>query len=90
MKAAFQVSTCGATMTDYKPIPCTEYDVYEIAIMQGRRLRLTWREANVIYWQIVNPLDLETLNGEEFLIFRAMGGKTFSTRLDHIRKIEPA
>ncbi len=90
MKAAFQILTCGATMTDYKPIPCTEYDVYEIAIMHGRKLRLTWREANVIYWQIVKPLDLETRNGEEFLIFRAMGGKTFSTRLDHIRKIEPA
>jgi Rho-binding antiterminator len=90
MKAAFWMLTCGATMTDYKPIPCTEYDVYEIAIMHGRKLRLIWREANVIYWQIVKPLDLETRNGEEFLIFRAMDEKTFSTRLDHIRKIEPA
>ena len=90
MKAVFQILTCGVTMTDYKPIPCIEYDVYEIAIMHGRKLRLTWREANVIYWQIVKPLNLETRNGEEFLIFRAMGEKTFSTRLDRIRKIEPA
>ena len=74
-------------MTDYIPIPCSQYDRYEVAIMHRRRLRLTWRVDNVVYRRIVEPIDLQTRDGEEFLIY-GKGGKTLSIRLDQIRKVE--
>ena len=74
-------------MTDYIPIPCSQYDRYEVAIMHRRRLRLTWYADNVVYRRIVEPIDLQTRDGEEFLICRK-GGGTFSTRLDQIRTVE--
>lgn len=72
-------------MTDYKPIACGDYDRFEIAILKRRPLRLIWREGNVIYDQIVQPVNLETRAGEEFLLFRRADGSSASARLDHIR-----
>lgn len=74
-------------MTDYIPIPCNQYDRYEVAIMHRRQLRLMWHAGNVVYRRIVTPIDLQTRSGEEFLICRK-GGETFSIRLDQIRKVE--
>ncbi len=55
--------------------------------MHRRRLRLTWHVDNVVYHRIVEPIDLQTRDGEEFLIY-GKGGKTLSIRLDQIRKVE--
>ncbi len=55
--------------------------------MHRRRLRLTWYADNVVYRRIVEPIDLQTRDGEEFLIC-GKGGETFSIRLDQIRKVE--
>ena len=74
--------------TDYKPVSCASYDQYEIAIMHGRPLRLTWQEDNVIYDQVVTPLNLRTTQGEEFLILRTATGEPREVRLDHIRRVE--
>ncbi len=74
-------------MTDYTPIPCSQYDRYEVAVMHRRRLQLTWHADNIVYRRIVEPIDLQTRNSEEFLICRK-DGKTFSIRLDQIRKAE--
>jgi Rho-binding antiterminator len=74
-------------MTDYTPIPCSQYDRYEIAIMHRRRLRLTWHAENIVYRRVVEPIDLQTRNGEEFLIC-CNSGQTVSIRLDQIRKAE--
>lgn len=76
-------------MTDYKPISCIDYDRYEIAIMRKRQMRLVWRESNVIYDQVVSPLNLHTLAGEEFLELRISNGQVRRVRLDQIRKAEP-
>ena len=75
-------------MTDYIPIPCSQYDRYEVAIMHRRRLRLMWHTDNVVYRRIVKPIDLQTRNGEEFLICRKAADETFSIRLDQIREVE--
>ncbi len=74
-------------MTDYIPIPCSQYDRYEVAIMHRRRLRLTWHSDNVVYRRTVEPIDLRTRDSEEFLICRK-GAETFSIRLDQIRKVD--
>ena len=77
-------------MTDYTPIPCADYSLYELAIMHHQRLCLIWREANVVYDQIVTPLDLETRAGEEFLVCRNRIDEMLRIRLDRIRRMTPA
>lgn len=74
--------------TDYKPISCANYDQYEIAILHGSKLHLTWQIDNVIYNQVVTPLNLRTAHGEEFLILRLADGATAQVRLDHIRRTQ--
>lgn len=74
--------------TDYTPISCANYDQYEIAILHGSKLQLTWQTDNVIYNQIVTPLNLRTAHGEEFLILRLADGQTTQVRLDHIRRTQ--
>jgi transcriptional antiterminator Rof (Rho-off) len=76
-------------MTDYKPIACQIYDRYEIAILRHAKLRLVWHEDNVIYDRIVNPLNLETRQGEEFLVFATSEGEMRCARLDLITRADP-
>jgi len=72
----------------YRPIACASYDQYEIAIMQRRRMHLTWEQDNVTFDRIVTPLDLRIANGEEFLVMRLPEGGTTEVRLDRIRRAE--
>ena len=72
--------------TGYKPISCANYDQYEIAILHGSKMHLTWQTGNVIYDQVVTPLNLRTAQGEEHLILRLASGETAEVRLDHIRQ----
>jgi transcriptional antiterminator Rof (Rho-off) len=72
--------------TDYKPIACANYDQYEIAILHAARMRLTWQIGNVIYDQVITPLNLRTAHGEEYLILRLACGEMVEVRLDHIRR----
>jgi transcriptional antiterminator Rof (Rho-off) len=72
--------------TDYKPISCANYDQYEIAIMHGSKMHLAWQTDNVLYDQIVTPLNLRTANGEEYLLVRLGSGESAEVRLDHIRR----
>ncbi len=74
--------------TDYQPVSCARYDEYEIAILHGRKMHLTWRDGNVIYDQTVTPLNLRTAHGQEFLIVRVHDGATRELRLDRIRRAE--
>jgi Rho-binding antiterminator len=74
--------------TDYKPVACANYDQYEIAIMHGSKMQLTWQVDNMNYGQVVTPLNLRTAHGEEYLILRLASGETAEVRLDHIRRVE--
>lgn len=74
----------------YSPIACARYSEYELAIMHRQKLHLRWRDANVHYDQVVLPLDLKTINHEEFLIFRGSQDETLSIRLDRIQRMELA
>lgn len=76
----------GRTETDYQPISCANYDQYEIAIMHGNNMRLTWQTDNVVYDQVVTPLGLRTAHSEEYLTLRLAGGEIVEVRLDHIRR----
>ncbi len=74
----------------YSPIACARYSEYELAIMHRQKLHLRWHDANVHYDQVVLPLDLKTINHEEFLICRGSRDETLSIRLDRIQRMEPA
>lgn len=74
----------------YAPIGCDSYSEYELAIMHRQRLRLRWQEENVVYRQTVLPVDLRTVQHEEFLICRDDNGETHRIRLDRIQKMENA
>ena len=76
--------------TDYRPIACDLHSEYELAIVQRRKLRLTWIEDNVTYNQAVLPTDLQTINHEEFLACRLESGEQHRIRLDRIRSWTPA
>ncbi|HEY9053083.1 MAG TPA: hypothetical protein VIQ03_16140 [Gammaproteobacteria bacterium] len=54
----------------YQAIECSQYDIYEIAIMRGQTLNLAWHDASGCRHQHrVRPTALNTRNGEEFLTF---------------------
>ncbi len=72
--------------TGYKPVSCANYDQYEVAILHGSKMRLTWQTDNVIYDQRVTPLNLRTAHGEEYLLLRLASGETMEVRLDYIRR----
>ena len=74
-------------MTEYQPIACDAYDLYEIAIMRQQTLRIQWideqgRERD----ETVQPLDLKQFDGGEYLVFVVVGQNSGqeSVRLDRI------
>jgi len=80
----------GPAAPPYEPIACSRYSEYEVAILHRSKLRLRWAQQNVVYEQIVLPLDLKTERHEEFLICRDEQGVLHTIRLDLIHKTEPA
>lgn len=74
----------------YSPIACARYSEYEVAILHRQKLHLRWHDANVHYDRVVLPLDLKTVNHEEFLVCHTAAGETLTIRLDHIQRMEPA
>ena len=76
-------------MTDYTPIDCASYSEYEAAIVQHRRLRLSWRQPDgQLRIEVVRPIDLETRHQEEFLRAETRDRNTVELRLDQIIKAE--
>ena len=75
--------------TDYQPIACARYDVYESAITRRQRLQLVWHTDGVDHAQCVLPTDMETRDGEEFLIASDVHNNPLRIRLDKIRKVIP-
>lgn len=72
--------------TGYQPVSCANHDQYEIAILHGNKMHLTWQTGNIIHDQVVTPLNLRTAQGEEYLILRLASGEQAEVRLDHIRR----
>lgn len=76
-------------MSDYRPIDCSLYDRYEAAIMHRDRLRLRWVDpAGTTHLSTLTPDDLETRDGEEFLLGHTLDGASIRLRLDRIQGFE--
>jgi Rho-binding antiterminator len=82
--------TCKTAGTDYVPISCALHSEYELAILRRQRLRLVWNDSSVIRDQVVQPLDLKTMNNEEFLTCRTEDDVTQNIRLDRVLRVYPA
>ncbi|MEJ2361783.1 MAG: transcriptional antiterminator, Rof [Gammaproteobacteria bacterium] len=69
----------------YKPIACSLYSEYELAIIRRIKLRLGWTslhgQKHIGY---LLPLDLYTHQHVEYLAARAIDGKRHDIRLDKI------
>jgi len=69
----------------YKPIPCADYDIYEIAIMQNRLLMLKWQtESAESREKRVTPVRLEIKDGAEYLLVQLDQEADLRIRLDRI------
>jgi transcriptional antiterminator Rof (Rho-off) len=75
-------------MTDYQPIACALHDRYEIAVMHRTRLTLCWQGPDgLTHLENLLPEDLETSNGEEFLVASNRAGERLRLRLDRITAV---
>lgn len=72
----------------YQPIACSQYDLYEIAIMRGQVVELHWLEPDGTSRQArVKPVGLQTRQGEEYLLVLPQGARADAAeaiRLDRI------
>jgi transcriptional antiterminator Rof (Rho-off) len=55
----------------YQPIACSQYDLYEIAIMRNQWVELVWwDEPGVVHQARLKPVGLQTREGQEFLLLQ--------------------
>ena len=71
--------------TPYKPIDCSDYDIYEIAIMQNRQLIIESKtDEGDLSAQKVKPIQLQIIDGAEYLFFISEQKDEHKIRLDRI------
>ncbi len=76
-------------MTDYTPIDCSLHSEYELAVVQGKRLRISWLHPDgQRRVENMTPCDLRTRDHAEYLLVEQADGRQLELRLDHIVKIE--
>ncbi len=78
---------------NYKPVACSDYDVYEIAIMQNRNIDLSWKDQyGKSRHEIVRPVELKIKEGAEYLLFQTndtnsrLNQNNHTVRLDRIQR----
>ena len=74
----------------YTPISCTEHSNYELFIMHRQRLHIAWKDPhNHHNIDTLLPIDLQTKDGEEFLVAQDRNGQEIRIRLDYITHCTP-
>lgn len=71
---------------DYRPVPCARHSEYELAALRGEWLNLSWQSDGQIRHACLQPQDLETRDGAEYLLARDRQGHAHRIRLDRIRE----
>lgn len=74
--------------TDYQPVSCSFHSELELAIITRRRLQLGWLEAGQKHVTMITPMDLQTRNGEEFLLATDNNETHYCIRLDKIFQLD--
>ena len=76
-------------MSDYTPIDCDQYSEYELAILRKWKLRIAWQDTEGLsHIETLLPQDLQTRQGEEFLIAATTHGERMEIRLDQISEAQ--
>lgn len=74
---------------DYTPVDCGLYSHYELAIMRGWHLQVTWQDpAGLDHIELLRPRDLQTRDHVEYLIAERGDGERIEIRLDRIREAQ--
>ncbi|MEE9413344.1 MAG: hypothetical protein V3V22_09875 [Methylococcales bacterium] len=74
-------------MTEYTPIDCGLHSEYELAIIQQRKLRVSWTDpSGQSHIEILQPMDLISRHHEEFMLAETNIHKIIEIRLDYINK----
>jgi Rho-binding antiterminator len=68
----------------YQPIPCIQHEQLEYSVLRKQRLQLIYDENGNTLQETVLPLDVNTRNGAEWLLFRREDGSEAEIRLDMI------
>lgn len=67
---------------DYVPISCGDYEIFEIACMDGYEVELSTRDGRTVTGK---ALDLSVRSPAEFLVIGHVDGTTEDVRVDQIR-----
>lgn len=74
----------------YLPVSCERHSEYELAIIRGQSLNITWQdEHGELQSETLKPYDLLTENKIEYLLARRPHGEDIKIRLDRIIKAYP-
>ncbi len=72
-------------MCNYHPIACALYSEYETAILKQQFITLRWiDDKGTHHKEVLLPYDLQTLQGEEFLLASTKNNRKHKIRLDRI------
>jgi Rho-binding antiterminator len=74
----------------YIPVSCERHSEYELAIMRGQSLNITWQdEHGQPQSETLEPYDLLTEQKIEYLLARRPHGEDIKMRLDKIIEAHP-
>lgn len=71
----------------YIPVACVLHERLEFAVLRRLTLELRWRDASGVYTAQVQPLDVVTREGAEWLTLRRPEGEVMHLRLDRIEAV---
>jgi transcriptional antiterminator Rof (Rho-off) len=72
-------------MSDYIPVDCALHSELELAIMQNTQTEVCWKEPDERqHRNILSLIDLNTHQGEEYLIAETLDHQPLTIRLDRI------
>ncbi len=74
----------------YVPVACILHERLEFAVLRRLTLHLRWKEAAGSHEAEVQPLDVRTRDGAEWLLLRRPDGEVMEVRLDHIEALDEA
>jgi transcriptional antiterminator Rof (Rho-off) len=77
-------------VNDYTPISCDSHSSFELFVMNGKPIQVSWRDPDgQLHLETVLPKDVLTRNSEEFLLVECRSGQLRELRLDRILTAQP-
>lgn len=71
----------------YTPVACVLHERLEFAVLRRLTLQLRWTDDSGSHTARVQPLDVTTRDGAEWLTLRLPDGKVMEVRLDRIEAV---